>query len=251
MRKHRMKWIGGAFALGMVAVMLFLTLMSSSSVANAQSRNTLECPALLREVSMPENSFVDLVWTNGYTGVISYTTSAGVASVLALDFIDWEAEAWARLHPYFRHYPVRIEPGAASVPSLARLEGKCIKESVFKYEACVYNGGSGPWQVYWDRWTFQAKQSEDPSACSGGDGGGDGGNVGPAEFEGFTVQVNPPEEIMVRSELGTETFAVTTETAITRDGNSATLYDLQYGDKAKVSYDPATRVALEIKAEQP
>ncbi len=77
MRKHRMKWIGGAFVLGMIGVLLLLTLVSPSSVANAQSRNTLECPALLQEVSMPENSFVDRVETDGYTGTIWYTTSGG------------------------------------------------------------------------------------------------------------------------------------------------------------------------------
>ncbi len=160
---------------------------------------------------------------------------------------------------------MRIEPGEASVPSLARLEGECIKESVFKYEACLYNAGSGPWQVYWDRWTFRAKRSENPDACSGGDGGGGGGgddggdgggndggeNAGPAEFEGGIYQTNPPGEITAVGDQGYETFTVTTETAITKDGNSATVYDLQFGDKVKVMYDPATNTALEIEAEQP
>lgn len=251
MRKQRMKWRAWVFVPGTIGVLLFIAFVLSLRAANAQSRNTLECPAVIEERSLPENSFINSIETDGYTATIEYTTSGGTTEVLTLQFIDWEAASWVNPHPYFSHG--QLQGKLDEVPfSFASLEGKCLKEAIFTYNACLYNAGWGPWMVLWDQWTFLAKR------CENGGGGGNGGNGGqqtakPVQFEGFIqsiAAVADALEVTVGKEGNFVTLIVDSQTTITVNGQSAGLGDLQNGDKAKGKYDSSNNHALQLLVER-
>lgn len=247
MRNQRMKWRIWVFVPGMISVLLFLAFVLSLSVANAQSRNTLECPAVIEEKSLPENSFINSIETDGYTATINYTTSGGAEAVLTLPFIDWEEASWVDPHPYFSHG--QLQGKLDEVPySFASLEGKCLKETIFTYNACLYNAGWGPWMILSDQWTFLAKR------CEKVGGGGNGGNGGqqtakPQEFEGFIesiAAIADALEVTVGKEGNFVTLIVDNQISITVNEQSATMNDLQVGDKAKGKYDSSNNHALEL-----
>lgn len=254
MSKQSVRRMSGAFVLGMAGILLLLTLVSPRSIVNAQSRNTMEC--IETEFTLPENSWITNAcytdeegdcteevpaWEEQLTGRIWYSsTQDGAEEVLELSLDTsfqtlWPIAVYVNEHPW------------GGLPSLVGRHFKEVKSTKFE---CIYNAGSGPWMKIRTYWIVQAKLSEGQGGGSGGGGsGGGGGGAGePAEFEGFIELINDPD-VTISKEGRSVMVTVTGDTAITLNGNAASLADLQPGDKAKATYDPGTSVASEIKVE--
>lgn len=260
MSRHHVKWLVAVFVLGVSGVLL-LACGSSPRVADAQSRNTLECAET--PFTLPENVQVtDACYTDPNpdsetygecfqeapetladrrTGRLWYTRQDGTEEVLELS-LD---------HSFRYEWPITVFVNEHYWGGLEALVGRQFKELTAKKIECVYNPGAGPWMKMYTYWVVWAKLSEGGGGGNGGGGGGGGGGgnaTEPAQFEGFIEQINAPE-VTLSKEGQSVTVTVTEDTTITLNGASATLDDLQVGDKAKATYDPDTFEALRIKAE--
>jgi hypothetical protein len=208
----------------------------------------------------PENSLVTSVETDGYSGIIYYTTKDGADGALTLD----PPPVWGTLPsgytvPFIAPIAVIVDENTTGLQewqggyyvvggaaSLDVLEGKLVKElKVTRREVYTWHPQLGSIHLS-SQWIVQAKLS---SQTSNGGGNKPTPSNQTKEFEGFIENISSTE-LTISKEGKVVNLTVTDQTGITLNGQSATVDDLLLGDKAKVMYDPNTNEALRLIVER-
>ena len=220
--------------------LLFLSIsLMLPKIVQAEADRGPECGDST-ERTIPENSLVTSVETDGYFGTIYYTTYVGDEGVLTMGAVEESRSIGTHRFPRVGPLLVFVQ---GNPTHLAALEGEWIKELKALRRDCFFWHPAGGWLHLTTQWIVLAKLALPPE-------GGTGSTTDPlTTIEGFIVEINDAA-VTISKEGKVATVIVTEDTRLTVNGTPVTLASLRLGDKAKAKYAPSTLEAVEIKAER-